>query len=115
MKAAEIIAEIKALPPEEFAKVSAYILGDETPEMLAAIDEGLRSLEKNGGKIQTRADLETIVRRAIHAEDPALQIALKRKQESISGQGISRPYEQVSASVRASLSRLNEDHPAPGS
>lgn len=63
MKAAEIIAQIKELPPEEFAKVSAFILGDETPEVLAAIDEGIRSLEQNGGKIQTRAELQEKVRR----------------------------------------------------
>ena len=63
MKAAEIIAEIKALPPEEFAKVSAYILGEETPEQLAAIDAGLRSLEQNGGNIQTQAGLQEKVRR----------------------------------------------------
>ena len=63
VKAAEIIAEIKALPPEEFAEVAAFILGDETPEMLAAIDEGLRSLEQHGGKVQTRAELQEKVRR----------------------------------------------------
>ena len=63
VKAAEIIAEIKALPPEEFAKVSAYILGEETPEQLAAIDAGLRSLEQNGINIQTQAGLQEKVRR----------------------------------------------------
>ena len=63
VKAAEIIAQIKELPPEEFAKVSAFILGEETPEMLAAIDEGVRSLEQKGGKIQTRAELQEKVRR----------------------------------------------------
>ena len=63
MKAAEIIAQIKELPPEEFEKVSAFILGEETPAMRAAIDEGVRSLECNGGKIQTRAELQEKVRR----------------------------------------------------
>lgn len=36
---------------------------DETPEMLAAIDAGLRSLQTNGAKTFTRAELETRVRR----------------------------------------------------
>ena len=115
MKAAEIIAQIKELPPEEFEKVSAFILGEETPEMLAAIDEGLLSLEQNGGKIQTRADLEAMIRRAAYGEDPALQVALQRKQESISGLGTSRPYQEAIASARAALTRLNEDRPAQGS
>ncbi len=66
VKAAEIIAEIKNLPPEEFAEVSAFMLEAE------------------------RAD-------------PALQIALQRKQESTTGQVVSHPYEQVQAAVRARL------------
>ena len=33
----------------------------------------------------------------------ALQVALKRKQNSTTGQVVSRPYEQAIASVRAAL------------
>ncbi|HEX2861902.1 MAG TPA: hypothetical protein VHN79_09695 [Lacunisphaera sp.] len=36
-------------------------------------------------------------------EDPALQTALQRKHHSTTGQVVSRPYQQVKASVRASL------------
>lgn len=63
VNATEIIAQIKALTPEEFAKVSAFMSGEESPEMLAAIDEGLRSLDQNKGTIQTRAELQEKVRR----------------------------------------------------
>jgi hypothetical protein len=59
-------AEIKGLPPERYAEVSAFILGAER-------------------------------------EDPAFQTALERKRQSTTGQVVSRPYEQVKASVRASL------------
>jgi hypothetical protein len=69
VKAAKIIAEIKSLPPEGLAEVSAFILRAER-------------------------------------KDPALHTALQRKRKSIRGQVVSRPYEQVRASVRASL------HPA---
>lgn len=71
MKAEEIIAQIKALPPEDFDKVSAFIL----------------EAEQN---------------------DPALQIALQRMQQSNTGQTISRPYEEVLTSVRAALGRVRE-------
>jgi hypothetical protein len=64
--AAAIIAEIKALPPEGLAEVSAFMLEAE------------------------RAD-------------PALQIALERKEQSSTGQVVSRPYEQAQAAVRAAL------------
>lgn len=78
MKAAEIIAEIKSLPPEGLAEVSAFML-------------------------------------QIEQDDPALQIALQRKQESLSGQGTSRPYQEVIASLRSELAKTNESRPARGS
>lgn len=68
MKAAEIIAEIKGLTPEEYAEVSAFML-------------------------------------KIEQDDPALMVALQRKQDSLSGQGTSRPYQEAIASVRARFSR----------
>lgn len=65
--AAAIIAEIKALPPEGLAEVSAFML-------------------------------------EVERADPALQVALERKEQSSStGHVVSRPYEQASAAVRAAL------------
>jgi hypothetical protein len=78
VKADEIIAEIKALPPEEFAVVSAFML-------------------------------------KVEQDDPALQVAIQRMQESRSGQGTSRPYEEVIASVRAELAKAHASRPATGS
>ena len=78
MKAAEIIAEIKSLPPEDLAEVSAFIL-------------------------------------KMEQDDPALQVALQRKQESLSGQGTSRPYQEAIASLRAGLIKPHESRPATGS
>ena len=39
----------------------------------------------------------------IERDDPALLVALQRQQESLSGQGTSRPYQEAIASVQASL------------
>lgn len=78
MKAAEIIAEIKGLPPEGLAEVSAFML-------------------------------------KIERDDPALLVALQRKQDSLSGQGTSRPYQEAIASVRAGLARPHARRPAKGS
>jgi hypothetical protein len=75
---AEIIAEIKGLPPEGLAEVSAFML-------------------------------------QIEQDDPALQVALQRKQESLSGQGTSRPYQEAIASLRAELAKPNESRPETGS
>lgn len=74
MTAYEVIDQIKALPPEEKTKVEAFmqheieerLLSDETPEMLAAIDEGIRSLDEKGGREYTRAELEQKVRQWAH-------------------------------------------------
>lgn len=78
MKAAEIIAEIKGLTPEEYAEVSAFML-------------------------------------KIEQDDPALMVALQRKQDSLSGHGTSRPYQEALASVRAGLAKPHARRPAKGS
>lgn len=70
MTAHEVIDQIKALPPAEKTKVEAFVqrafeerlLSDESPELLAAIDKGIRSLETEGGREYTRAALEQKVR-----------------------------------------------------
>jgi hypothetical protein len=70
MTAYEVIAQIKALPPEEKTKVEAFVqreieerlLTEESPEMLAAIDEGVRSLDEKGGREYTRPQLEQKIR-----------------------------------------------------
>ncbi|MGH7956214.1 MAG: hypothetical protein ACREH8_04295 [Opitutaceae bacterium] len=70
MTAYEVVDQIKALPPEEKTKAVAFVqheieerlLTEETPEMLAAIDEGVRSLEEKGGREYPRAELEQKVR-----------------------------------------------------
>jgi hypothetical protein len=51
----------------------------------------------------------------IEQDDPALMVALQRKQDSLSGQGTSRPYQEAIASVRAELAKPHESRPAQGS
>lgn len=66
MTAYEVIDQIKSLPPGEKTKVMEFVeheiekrlLTEETPAMLAAIDEGVRSLDEKGGRDYTRAQLE---------------------------------------------------------
>lgn len=63
---AEIEAAIERLSPEEQREVADWLnahLFQETPAMLAALDEGIRSLEENGGREYTRAELEQKVRK----------------------------------------------------
>ncbi len=70
MTAYEVIDQIKALPPGEKTKVEAFVqhaieerlLSEESPELLGAIDAGVRSLETEGGREYTRAALEQKVR-----------------------------------------------------
>lgn len=70
MTAYEVIDQIKALPPEEKNKVLEFmeheievrLLAEETPAMLSAIDEGVRSLDEKGGREYTRGQLEQKVR-----------------------------------------------------
>lgn len=63
-KLAEIQDAIRRLAPSEQQALRHWLdeSAEETPEMLAAIDEGLRSLQTNGTKTFTRAQLETRVR-----------------------------------------------------
>ncbi|MBI5770106.1 MAG: hypothetical protein HZA93_20185 [Verrucomicrobia bacterium] len=71
MTAYEVIDQIKALPPAEKTKVEAFLqdeiearlLSEETPELLAAVDAGLQSLDAGGGREISRAELEQKVRR----------------------------------------------------
>jgi hypothetical protein len=50
MNAADVIHQLQTLPPQEMAKVRDWLIehDDESPELLAAIDAGLTSLEKKG-------------------------------------------------------------------
>jgi hypothetical protein len=64
MTAADVIHQLETLPPQEVAKVRDWLSehDEESPELLAAIDEGLRSLEKKGARPVTRDELENKVR-----------------------------------------------------
>ena len=63
-KLAEIQEAIQRLAPQEQQVLRHWLdeTAEETPEMLAAIDEGLSSLKTKGTKTPTRAELETRVR-----------------------------------------------------
>ena len=65
MTATDVINQLQTLPPTEVAKVRDWLTehDEESPELLAAIDAGVRSLETNGARVTTRAELETKVRR----------------------------------------------------
>jgi hypothetical protein len=66
---AEIENAIDKLSPAEQRELAERLnarLLEETPEMLAAIDEGIRSLENEGGRYYTRAELEQKVRQWAH-------------------------------------------------
>lgn len=64
---AEIEAAIEKLPAADQREVARWLeerlLQDESPEMLAALDEGIRSLEAEGAREYTRPELEQKVRR----------------------------------------------------
>jgi hypothetical protein len=64
MTAAEVISQLQTLPPEEVAKVRDWLSAhdEESPELLAAIDEGLRSFEEKGARVTTRDELGSKVR-----------------------------------------------------
>jgi peptidoglycan/xylan/chitin deacetylase (PgdA/CDA1 family) len=64
MTATDVIHQLQALPPQEMAKVRDWLIENdaESPELLAAIDQGLRSLEEKGARVVTRDDLESKVR-----------------------------------------------------
>jgi hypothetical protein len=62
---AEIEAAIEKLAPVQQREIARWLderLLEDTPAMLAALDEGVRSLEENGGREYTRAELEQKVR-----------------------------------------------------
>jgi len=64
MTATDVIHQLQTLPPEEVAKVRDWLTehGEESPELLAAIDVGLRSLETKGARVVTREEMEHKVR-----------------------------------------------------
>jgi len=64
MTAADLIHQLKTLPPQEVAKVRDWLIenDEESPELLAAIDAGLRSLEEKGAREVSRNELENRVR-----------------------------------------------------
>ena len=66
---AEIETAIEKLSPAEQRELADRLndrLFEETPAMLVAIDEGIRSLETEGGREYTRAELEQKVRQWAH-------------------------------------------------
>ena len=65
MTATDVINQLQTLPPQEVAKVRDWLTehDEESPELLAAIDAGVRSLETKGARVTTRAELGNKVRR----------------------------------------------------
>lgn len=64
MTATDVIHQLQALPAQEVAKVREWLIEheDESAELQAAIDAGLRSLEEKGGRVVMRGELENKVR-----------------------------------------------------
>lgn len=64
MTAADLIHQLQNLPPQEVAKVRDWLIehDEESPDFLAAIDQGLLSLEEKGARVVTRDELESKVR-----------------------------------------------------
>jgi hypothetical protein len=64
MTAIDMIQKLQTLPPQEVAKVRQWLIehDEESPELLAAIDQGLRSLEEKGARVVIRDELENKVR-----------------------------------------------------
>jgi len=63
----EIESAIEKLPAAEQRELARWLgehllAAEETPEMLAALDEGIRSLEEKGVREYTRGELEQKVR-----------------------------------------------------
>ena len=57
------IEKLSAVEQRELARwLEERFLQEESPEMLAALDEGIRSLEQNGVREYTRSELEQKVR-----------------------------------------------------
>ena len=64
MTATDVINQLLTLPAVEVAKVRDWLTehDEESPELLAAIDAGMRSLETKGARVTTRQELENKVR-----------------------------------------------------
>lgn len=64
MTAADLIHQLQTLPPQEVAKVRDWLIeqDEESPELLMAIDQGVRSLEEKGARLTSRQELESKVR-----------------------------------------------------
>ncbi|HUG11167.1 MAG TPA: hypothetical protein VMM36_09145 [Opitutaceae bacterium] len=64
MTASDVIHQLKTLPPQEVAKVRDWLIenDEESPELLTAIDVGVRSLEEKGARVVSRDELENKVR-----------------------------------------------------
>jgi hypothetical protein len=62
--ATDVIHQLRTLPPQEVAKVRDWLIehDDESPELLAAVDAGIRTLEEKGAHVVTRDELEKKVR-----------------------------------------------------
>lgn len=64
---AEIEAAIEKLLPVQQQEIARWLeeklMEEESPEMLAALDVGIRSLEEKSGHEYTRGELEAKVRR----------------------------------------------------
>jgi hypothetical protein len=65
MRATDVIHQLQKLLPEEVAKVQGLLVenGEDSPELLAAIDMGLQSLETKGARVVNREEMESKVRR----------------------------------------------------
>jgi len=65
MTAADMIHQLQTLPPDELAKVRDWLSehDDESPGLLAAVEDGLRSLAEKGARVVTQGELEQKVRR----------------------------------------------------
>ncbi len=64
MTAIDVIHQLQSLPPQEVAKVRNWLIehDEESTGLLAAIDQGMRSLEEKGARVVTRDELATKVR-----------------------------------------------------
>jgi hypothetical protein len=61
-KLAEIREAIDRLPIHERAQLRDWLVEEESPALLAAIDLGIQSIEKHGAKAYTREQLKAKVR-----------------------------------------------------
>jgi uncharacterized protein YdhG (YjbR/CyaY superfamily) len=61
-KLAEIQEAIQSLPPKERAELRNWLVEEESPELLAAIDLGLRSYAEHGARVVSKEELKQKVR-----------------------------------------------------